>query len=926
MKSKILLIIITVMVTVNLTAEPLIIHVSPTGSSETTVNGLSWENAVSLARGRSLANYYSTLATPVENQIWMKAGTYDLTSSFQLNVQITIYGGFAGTETALSERNWVANQTILNQTGAAMVIWSNAEKDVLLDGLILQGGRPATGSNGCGAITNGTTLRNCIIRNNKCVGGSGALAITNVSGATKNVIIENCLIINNESGTSPQAISIAVPNTEIRNTTIANNYNSTTATTAAITGGVAYKVYNSIVCNNYNGTTLAKSFGNGASKELVNNAWDVAATDGTLTNNILVSSSPFVAATGFQGAANGTDKLLSSIESADFRLTSGSTCINAGNNTYATATSDLAGNNRIQNTTVDIGCYEDTPPSASFSGGNLSNTGLTDIQLANTDVTVSSGEFIIDASKKVKSLTVAPGAKLSHNSGTLTPTNGILLESDANATATLMDNYETPTVVATVQQHLSTARNWYYTPAVSTATVPNGSTCFGYDETGLNEDMSVQGASAFWKPFASGSPMTQGKGYILQTGSSTTVSHTGTTNSGDIPVTLTYNSGKGNGYNLVGNPYPSYLSWQLVNAGNSAANMPTGTMWYRTVNYNSKNAWMPNTTYNIDDVVYNGTRFYKATTAGLSASTGGPTGGGTGITDNEVAWNYEGSVYVFATVNAAGIPTPSTVSNLIPPMQAFWVKSNGGTLTFRNTMRSHNTGGTNAFKSPGKSENEGMFVRLTVTNGVGTNEAVVYVSPDASNSFDSYDAPKFLNSGSGQPEIFTVAGNEKLAINALNDLSDGTELPLGFVAERGNNFSVSATEILNTDPGLQLKLKDYQTNVEFDLTGGQAYQFSSESGTYSNRFSLVFKSKSGITAIEDPATSNVQVFVGHDNLIHIIAPENSNYVIFNQTGQKIIDNITRASRTTVRTILPGGIYFVSLSSEGKMLSSKIILQ
>jgi hypothetical protein len=340
-------------------AEPLIIHVSPTGSSDVTVDGLTWEKAVSLARGRSLANFYNTQAIPTENQIWMKAGTYNLTTALQLNVQIAMYGGFAGTETLLSERNWVANQTILNQTGATMVIWSNVEKDVLLDGLILQGGR-VTGQSGCGPITNGTTLRNCIVRNNKATTGSGALSITNVSGATKNVIIENCLIINNESGTSPQALSIAVANTEIRNTTIANNLSNTAGTTAAITGSVAYKVYNSIICNNYNVTTLAKSFGIGTAKELTNNAWDAAATDGTLTSNILLTSSPFVAATGFQGAANGTDKLLSTIESADFKLASGSSCIDAGNNAYVTSTvtRDLANSERIQNSIVDMGCYE----------------------------------------------------------------------------------------------------------------------------------------------------------------------------------------------------------------------------------------------------------------------------------------------------------------------------------------------------------------------------------------------------------------------------------------------------------------------------------------------------------------------------------------------------------------------------------------
>jgi hypothetical protein len=338
-------------------AAPLIIHVSPIGSSDVTVDGLTWEKAVSLARGRSLAKFYNEQTIPTENQIWMKAGTYDLTAAFQINAQITIYGGFTGTETLLSERNWIANQTILNQTGAVMVIWSNVEKDVLLDGLILQGGR-VTGQSGCGPITNGTTLRNCIIRNNKATTGSGALSITNVSGATKIVVIDNCLIINNESTSSPQALSIAVPNTEIRNTTIANNLSNTAGTTAAITGSVAYKVYNSIIYNNLNVTTLAKSFGVGAAKALTNNAWDAAATDGTLTSNILLTSSPFVAATSFVGASNGTDKLLSAIVSADFKLASGSTCINAGNNTFVTAVKDLGNIDRIVQTTVDLGCYE----------------------------------------------------------------------------------------------------------------------------------------------------------------------------------------------------------------------------------------------------------------------------------------------------------------------------------------------------------------------------------------------------------------------------------------------------------------------------------------------------------------------------------------------------------------------------------------
>jgi hypothetical protein len=48
----------------------------------------------------------------------------------------------------------------------------------------------------------------------------------------------------------------------------------------------------------------------------------------------------------------------------DWRLTSTSACINAGNNAVVFEGADLAGNARIQKTTVDLGAYEtdyDTP-------------------------------------------------------------------------------------------------------------------------------------------------------------------------------------------------------------------------------------------------------------------------------------------------------------------------------------------------------------------------------------------------------------------------------------------------------------------------------------------------------------------------------------------------------------------------------------
>jgi hypothetical protein len=597
--------------------------------------------------------------------------------------------------------------------------------------------------------------------------------------------------------------------------------------------------------------------------------------------------------------------------------------VNVADGIAVTSTSTLGGAKAGNYTlTQPTGLTGDiTAATGSPTGDNLNNSGLTDNQLANTNLTISSGEFIINDTKTVRSLTVAPGARLTHSSGTLTATNGITLESDATGTATLMDSYTEPTISATVKQYLTAGRNWYMSaPLNNTAdysVLNKGASVAEYNET-----------TGLWPAVTSGN-LTRGKGYVqvasASQGTTGTVSFNGTTNSGDVPVTLTYTSDKGKGYNLVGNPYPSYLSWSAVAADNAAANMPTGTMWYRTINYNGKSAWTPTTAYSLNEIVYNSNRFYKVTTAGTSAASGGPSGSGTGITDNEVVWNYEGSVYMFATISASGVASPATVSNLVPPMQAFWVKSNGGTLTFKNTMRSHNTGGTNALKAPKNSASEMPLLRLSVTNGASTDEAVIYASGNASNTFDTYDAPKYFNTASNQPEIFTQVGNEKLVINAMNEIKAGTEIALGFVTEKGNDFTISALEFRNFGSEIQVVLKDKQLNKKFDLTTGQPYTFSSAVVNNTDRFSLIFRASGSTTNLKETEKLNAQIFVNANNQITIIAREKANYSIYNAMGQLVSNGLTTSNRTILSNKLINGIYVVSVSENGRNYSNRLIL-
>ena len=343
-------------------AGPTVIYIKQGGS--TTADGLSWENAVSYNRGRSLVNFYNNQNPAVETQIWAKSGTYSLTAdAFQLTIPIKMYGGFNGTETTLAQRNWRANPTILTQTVSGKgVIFNNAELDVLLDGWTLQNGNKSIAGS-CGSLFPGATLRNCIIQNN-ITSGSAVFQLNGVAGSTKKFVFENCLIVNNESGIESAAFLItANAQVDIINCTIANNLVSTpgNAHTFAInaSAGVVLNVRNSIIYGNRVGNQLAACVSSiAATKNLNNNAWDMEATSGTLNNNIQLKATPFVSTSPFVGVANGTDKIFNAITGSDFSLKASSGCVNKGNNAFTSTINDLGGNLRILNDIVDIGCFE----------------------------------------------------------------------------------------------------------------------------------------------------------------------------------------------------------------------------------------------------------------------------------------------------------------------------------------------------------------------------------------------------------------------------------------------------------------------------------------------------------------------------------------------------------------------------------------
>jgi len=96
------------------TAQVTFVHQAATGAQ----NGSSWQDAYT--------DLQAALAATSQGEIWVARGTYlpgavgNPSATFQLKSDVALYGGFAGGETSLSQRDVSANPTILSgDIGAA---------------------------------------------------------------------------------------------------------------------------------------------------------------------------------------------------------------------------------------------------------------------------------------------------------------------------------------------------------------------------------------------------------------------------------------------------------------------------------------------------------------------------------------------------------------------------------------------------------------------------------------------------------------------------------------------------------------------------------------------------------------------------------------------------------------------------------------
>ncbi len=345
-------------------------NAAPSGS------GMSWGTAFNDLQD-ALA-----IAQPGDN-IWVAAGTYYPTSSpsdrnatFQLKSGVAIYGGFAGSETALNQRNWETNETILSgdigttgdnsDNSYTVVTGSGTNATAVLDGFTITGGNASTTagnatSRGGGMynVSGSPTVINCTFSGNSAFQGGG---MYNGSGSSSTVT--NCTFSGNSASQGGGMYNLS-SSPSITNCTFSGN-------TASSGGGLFDNNSSSAITNcTFSGNSASQGGGLAIvsmPSPLVTNCiiWGNSSSIHDVFSTSIVSYS--IVQGGYAGTGNlNTDPLfvdqppIGLGNTGDLRLQPCSPAINAGDNTAVPSgiTTDLDGNPRFYNGgTVDMGAYE----------------------------------------------------------------------------------------------------------------------------------------------------------------------------------------------------------------------------------------------------------------------------------------------------------------------------------------------------------------------------------------------------------------------------------------------------------------------------------------------------------------------------------------------------------------------------------------
>lgn len=365
----------------------------------------------------------------------------------------------------------------------------------------------------------------------------------------------------------------------------------------------------------------------------------------------------------------------------------------------------------------------------------------------------------------------------------------------------------------------------YWNSPVTGFTTDNLTTALSYIFT---YTPTIGGGPGNWVSVSAGSTMLPTKGYIARAplgtpagGALQTVNFIGVPNNGTINIPIAKGTNVGipgttawgtpivdsdDQWNLIGNPYPSAVDIRTFLDDVTNKTLVDGTIYLWTHN-TLPSAATPDPFYG--NFVYNYTASDYATL------------------------NYLGGV-----VTAAGSPMPSV--NIGAGQSFFVVGLNNGNARFMNNMRVLNNN-NNFFKTANNSDNalgatdERLWLNFSDNNG-GFGQILVGYSANGSLDWDrGYDGE---NLASNAVKFYSIIPEKNLTIQARPlPFAQTDVVPLGYNATAAGNFTIGIDHIDASFQSRNVYLEDKLLNVIHNLKEAP-YSFTSESGTFDNRFVL----------------------------------------------------------------------------------------
>ncbi|MBN1116783.1 MAG: T9SS type A sorting domain-containing protein [Bacteroidales bacterium] len=381
---------------------------------------------------------------------------------------------------------------------------------------------------------------------------------------------------------------------------------------------------------------------------------------------------------------------------------------------------------------------------------------------------------VVSTNAYSKEILIKQGAILTVESGgTLDIFGDLTIETSSSSYGSVIDKGNINVNGNGIMTRYLSARRWYYlaSPFKSTSSVLFGQNIYKYNEVSAADDWSLG-----WEVVLNESLM-PGVGYDVFTYVNKEINMTGAFNTGNVNINLTYTDGaevaEHEGWNLIGNPYPSAIDWDA----------PTG--WTRT---------------NINNAIY--------------------------------IWNEEQQNFV-TYVGGTGA---NGGSQYIPPMQGFFVKVSSpgsGSINMTNEVRHNNT--TVSLKSTFNYKNELKF-KLTGST-YSDEAVIKLNKDATDGFDTQFDADKKFSDNSSVPQIYSYGENTNpLVINSLEETKEYRTVKLYSSLSNAGTYTLSVEGMNDFDYSKTLYLEDLVLDTLIDLNETKVYSFETDAITDSVRF------------------------------------------------------------------------------------------